>query len=69
MNDNSFDTRCMKRVRKSVTFDKSLVETLDIFFPTMYASFLIKIKQDIFLCLIVTFFMCLNQELHEIQDI
>lgn len=35
----------------------------------MYASLLIKVKQDIFLCLIVTFLMCLNQELHETWDI
>lgn len=59
----------MKRVRKSVIFHKSLVEKLYFFPPAIYASFLIKIKQDIFLCLIVTCLMCLNQELHEIQDI
>lgn len=35
----------------------------------IYASFLFKIKQDIFPCLIVTCLMWLNQELHEIQDI
>lgn len=59
----------MKRVRKGLIFYKSLVEKLDFFFPAIYASFLIKIKQGIFLCLIVTFLTCLNQELHEIQDV
>lgn len=67
------DTRCKQRVRKGVIFFKSLAEMhwslIKSFFFLLHMRHLIKIKQDIFLCLIVTFLMCLNQELNEIQDI